>query len=65
MSTEKVSEIFIHRIDNTYDLLSLQNELLILQRIEKDIDDENIKEEMQLKIQHVKGRIAKLREQHG
>lgn len=59
-STGKISQIFMHRVDNTRDLGELQEELLVLERIERDSQDEKVKEEMYLKILYLKGRIAEL-----
>lgn len=60
MSNEKISEIFMRRIDNTDDIDAFQEELLVMQRIKRDTTDEDVKEEIELKIEYVKRRLAKL-----
>lgn len=60
--TEKISQTFMGRIDNTHDINVLQSEIGIMERIKRETEDENVKEEMELKVRYVRKRIAALRE---
>lgn len=65
MSSEKISAVFMNRIDNTDDIGVLQRELIILYRIKAENDDDDTKEEMCLKIRYTKRRIADLNGKNG
>lgn len=40
-STGKISQIFMHRVDNTRDLGELQEKLLVLEKIKRDSQARN------------------------